>query len=160
LNWEESSVNDFLQSASKYNSRIDVEWTGQIAPNTKVRICIISSLTDWRTEISNSFVPRYKDGKDPHDATAQIYTLREWAKTLTVKEVIDYAERFQTGVNVTTAFYSVWNARLIVDGLKRSGAIEVMVNNYNSIPHATVIECYGTDVAKTFPTEFAHIVKN
>jgi hypothetical protein len=51
------------------------------------RKCIIDSVGEWHSiHISDSFVPRYKDGKNPQDPDARIFTLLGYYPKATSEE--------------------------------------------------------------------------
>ncbi len=150
---------DFIISALSEYSKIQVEWTHILPPTTRARAYVISSIEIYKDRISRSFLPWYKNGKGPYDLDAENYTVEGKTLTLTKEEIDSFTQRVGPGLLVTTAYVTGFNARLIVDGCKRSCAIQNKINNGNEFPPVTVIECYGPDVANSFPIDFSHVIQ-
>ena len=155
----EIPVSDFIVSALSEYAKIQVEWTHTLPPTTRARAYVIRSIENYNDRISKSFLPWYKNGKGPYDLDAENYTVEDKTLTLTKGEVESFTERVGPGLLVTTAYMTGLNKRLIVDGCKRSCAIQNKINNGHEFPPITVIECYGPDVANSFPTDFSHIIR-
>lgn len=155
----EIPVSDFIISALSDDSRIDIMWTRSVSPSTRVRAYTISIVDNFKDRISRSFLPWYKDGKGPNDMDAENYTVQEKTPTLTDKELEDFDSRLSSGVLVTIAYQTGINARLIVDGCKRSCALQNRINHGLKFPSLQVIECYGPEVANSFPIDFSHIIR-
>lgn len=152
-------LSDFIISAITEESRIDIVWTRSLPPTTRARAYTINSIENFSDRISTSFLPWYKDGKGPYDIDAENYTVEEKTPTLTVEELAGYTQRLDSGVLLTTVYHIGLNARLIVDGCKRSCAIQKKINDGLDLPPLHVIECYGPEVASSFQTDFSHIVR-
>jgi hypothetical protein len=58
---------------------------------------------------------------------------------------------------IITAYDSDLNKRLVVDGMKRSIAIQRLVNQNIPIPELELIECYGPNIKLTFKDDFLHL---
>jgi hypothetical protein len=155
----EISVSDFIISAVSEQGKICIEWTHVLPITTRARAYVIDSIEKYNNRISRSFLPWYKNRKSPHDLDAENYTVEEKAKTLTREEVESFTQRVGPGVLVTAACVTGLDVRLIVDGCKRSCAIQNQINNGDKFLPVTVIECYGPDVANSFPTDFSHIIR-
>jgi hypothetical protein len=159
LDETEIPVSDFIVSALSEYGKIQVEWTYALPPTTRARAYVISSPENYNDRISRSFLPWYKNGKRPYDLDAENYTVEDKTLTLTKEEVESFTQRVGPGLLVTTAYVTGLDARLIVDGCKRSCAIQNKINDGQKFPPVTVIECYGPDVANSFPTDFSHIIR-
>jgi hypothetical protein len=159
LDEAEISVSDFIISASSEHGKIQIEWTHALPLTTRVRTYVIRSIEKYNDRISRSFLPWYKNGKGPYDLDAENFTVEDKTHTLTKEEVESFTQRVSPGILVTTAYMTGLNVRLIVDGCKRSCAIQNKINNCHEFPPVTVIECYGPDVANSFPTDFSHIIR-
>ena len=159
LDETEVPVSDFIISALSEYGKIQIDWTHALSPTTRARAYVISSIEEYSDRISRSFLPWYKNGKGPYDLDAENYTVEDKTLTLTKEEVESFTQRVGPGLLVTTAYETGLNARLIVDGCKRSCAIQNKINNGHKFPPITVIECYGPDVANSFPTDFSHVIR-
>lgn len=159
MNETEIPVSDFIISALSENSKIQVEWTHALPPTTRARAYVISSIETYKDRISRSFLPWYKNRKGPYDSDAENYTVEEKTLTLSREEIESFTQLISPGLLVTTAYQTRVNARLIVDGCKRSCAIQNKINNGYEFPPVTVIECYGPEVANSFPTDFSSIIR-
>jgi hypothetical protein len=159
LDETEIPVSDFIISALSEHGKIQIEWTHALPLTTRVRAYVMSSIEKYSDRISRSFLPWYKNGKGPYDLDAENYTVEDKTQTLTKEEVESFTQRVGSAVLVTTAYRTGLNMRLIVDGSKRSCAIQNKINNGHKFPPVTVIECYGPDVANSFPTDFSHIIR-
>lgn len=122
---------------------------------------IRSSSIYKRPCLCNKFIsfPWYKNGKGPYDLDAENHIVEDKTTILTKYELEDFTQRLGSGVLVTTAYDTGLNVRLIADGCKRSCAIQYKINNGLTFPSVTVIECFGPDVASSFPIDFGHIVR-
>ena len=154
--WTNISLQDFLHSASRPDSRIDVIWTKNFDISTRARRCIIKSKTTWRARISRSFLPWYVDDKSYLDVDAENLTVLEAA--------LKFRERWMgltgTTIPIITSVYDTrLRKRLIVDGCKRSCAIQNEFYNNKKILLTNVIECYGPNVSHTFSSDFNPILR-
>lgn len=68
-------------------------------------------------------------GKGPNDLDGENFTVEEKTHTLTKEEVESFTQRVSPGILVTMAYMTGLNVRLIVDGCKRSCAIQNKINN-------------------------------
>jgi hypothetical protein len=78
--WENVSIDDYLISAFSDENRVTLicKWEPKFFSGTKARKCIIDSAGEWHSiHMSDSFAPRYKDGKNPRDPDAEIITLSD-----------------------------------------------------------------------------------
>ncbi|MGB8159562.1 MAG: hypothetical protein WCE93_05390 [Nitrososphaeraceae archaeon] len=123
----EVPVSDFIISALSEYGKIQIDWTHALSPTTRARAYVISSIEEYSDRISRSFLPWYKNGKGPYDLDAENYTVEDKTLTLTKEEVESFTQRVGPGLLVTTAYETGLNARLIVDGCKRSCAIQKKV---------------------------------
>ena len=155
----EIPVSDFIVSALSEYGKIQVEWTHALPPTSRARAYVISSIENYNDRISRSFLPWYKNGKGPYDLDAENYTVEDKTLALTEGEIESFARLVAPGLLVTTAYVTGLNARLIVDGCKRSCAIQNRINDGHELPPITIIECYGRDVASAFPADFNHIIR-
>lgn len=155
----EIPISDFIVSALSDYAKIQIEWTYTLPPTTRARAYVIRSIENYNDRISKSFLTRYKNGKGPYDLDAENYTVEDKTLTLTKGEVESFTQRVGPGLLVTTVYMTGLNKRLIVDACKRSCAIQNKINNGHEFPPITVIECYGPDVANSFPTDFSHIIR-
>lgn len=156
----EIPLSDFIISGISSESRIDIVWTRSLPPTTRARAYAIKSIEDFNSRISKSFLPWYKNGKGPYDFDAENFTVDEKTPLLTSGELEDYNQRLSSGSLVTIAHDTNIDARLIVDGCKRSCAIQNKINHNTEFPSLQVIECYGPDVSNSFSTDFNHIIRN
>jgi hypothetical protein len=163
--WENVSIDDYLHSATSEENRIIVIWKQEpkFFSDTKARKCIIDSVGEWHSiHMSDSFVPRYKDGKNPQDPDAEIFTLSEYYPYATSEEKGKGAEAVNNTssiLQITTAYHTVSETRLIVDGLKRSLGIMDNIRDGQQLRPITILECYGPSVAKIFLGDFPHVLK-
>jgi hypothetical protein len=155
----EIPVSDFVLSALSEYSMVDIFWTHSLPLTTRARAYVVSSIEDFKDRISKSFLPWYKNGKGANDPDAENYTVEDRTLTLTNPELEDFTERLSSGVLVTTAYHIGLDVRLILDCCKRSCAIQNKINNSLGFPQITVIECYGPEVANSFPIDFGHLVR-
>ena len=159
LDETEIPVSDYIVSALSEYSKIRVEWTHALPPTTRARAYVISSIENYIDRISRSFLPWYKNGKGTYDLDAENYTVENKTLMLTEEELDSFTQRVGPGLLVTTAYLTGLDVRLIVDGCKRCCAIQNKINDGHEFPPVTVIECYGPDVANSFPTDFGHIIR-
>ena len=157
--WDDISNEEFLKSALGNENRITVTWVPSLSVNTKSRICKISSSEKWTILMNNSFIPRYKRGRLPEDLNAEIFRLNEYCQQTNYPEkaIARHLLKVAPSIQITTAYGSDQDRRLIVDGLKRAIGIQQTVHGNQMIPEVTVLECCDLDVSRIFPVEFKHI---
>jgi hypothetical protein len=160
--WKSVSNYNYLSSAFSNENGITVIWARQLFGDTKSRECIIQSKVEWNAlSLSDSFVPRYKDGKPPQDPDAEIFTLYNYYPNATsdeLKKGIQAVNNNSQILQMTTAFHIVSKSRLIVDGLKRSLGILSKMNAGQEFRPVTILECYGSTIPQIFFGDFEHIV--
>lgn len=120
------------------------------------------SKNEWNyLHMGNSYLPKYKNGKSWNDPNAQNYTLDEY--TLQAPSNIkNYAEEVlkrSEVLQITSAYHTKTEQRLIVDGVNRAIALQRKVNSHENIPEIRLLECYGIHVDKSFPCDFANLVR-
>lgn len=112
--------------------------------------------------MNDSFVPRYKDGKNPQDSNAEIFTLSEYysnAKSSEKDEGVEAINNTSSVLQITTAYETVSMTRLIVDGFKRSLGVMEKIRDGQEFRPVTILECYGHLVNQVFFVEFLHVLK-
>ena len=159
MNEIEIPVSEFILSAVSEHSRIDIAWTHSLPLSTKARAYAINSIENFIGRISKAYLPWYKNGKRAQDSNAENYTVEDMTWTLSRDDLKNYTQRLSSGILVTTAYLSGLNARLIVDGCKRCCATQNKINNGLEFPPLQVIECYGPDVASSFPLDFNPVIR-
>jgi len=161
--WEDVSNNDYLNSAFSNENTITVIWEPQLIDNAKSRKCVISSSSDWyELSMSDSFVPKYRYAKAPNDPIAEILTLKKYYANATSQDkqrAIQLLANQSSISQITTAYDTASNCRLIVDGFKRSLGIIDKINNGQQFRPVSILECYVSSIPQMFSSEFAHIVK-
>jgi hypothetical protein len=163
--WENVSINNYLHSANSEENQITViwKWKSKFFKDTKARKCIIDLAGKWYSiHMSDSFVPRYKDGKDPMDPDAEIFTLSEYYPKATSEEKCKGAEVVNNTfsiLQITTAYDTVSKTRLITDGLKRSLRIMDKIKKGQEFRPVTILECYGHSVKQIFFIDFPYVLK-
>jgi hypothetical protein len=157
--WNDISNDEFLRSALSMENQIAVTWIPPLSVNMKSRMCKISSSEKWTTLMNNSFIPRYKQSRLPEDLNAEIFRLDEYCQQTNYPEktIARHLLKIVPSIQITTAYDSDQDRRLIVDGLKRAIGIQQMVHCNQIIPELTVLECYDPDISRIFPVEFMHI---
>jgi hypothetical protein len=156
---------NYVSRAFSYNTEIIavIDFLNLISA-VKSRKCIISSSSDWyEISMSDSFVPKYKDAKNPDDATAEIFILGKYyyanATSEDKQKAVHIVNNPLSILQITTAYDTTSNSRLIADGFKRSLGLLDKINNGEQFRPVSVLECYGSSIAQMFSSEFAHIVK-
>jgi len=145
---------------------VTLKWvmSDHLIGNMNTRKCVITSSYDWdELHVSDSFVPKYKDMKAPNDPNAEIFTLgKYYANTISdnIQKAIQLANNPSLTLQITTAYDTTSNSRLIVDGFKRALGILDMINNGRQFRPTSILECYGRSIPQMFSCEFAHIIKN
>lgn len=157
--WNDISNSEFLGLATGKENQITLIWIRSLPANIRSRSCKITSSVDWAALMDNSFIPRYKQGRQPNDLTAEIFSLKDYCLQANYPEQVYAAGllKIAPSIQITTAYDNKLDRRLIVDGLKRAIGIQQIIRNNQTIPEATVLECYGTNVSEIFPMEFMHI---
>lgn len=160
IQWQDVSNNDYLNSAFSNENRITLIWKPHLIDNAKSRKCVISSSSDWyEVSMSDSFVPKYKDAKAPNDPTAEILTLKKYYANVASQDkqnAIQLLDNQSSILQITTAYDTTSNSRLIADGFKRSLGILDKINNDQRFSPVSVLECYGSSIPQMFSNEFAH----
>ena len=165
MRWEDVSNEEYLNSARSGENKITLIWlwNDYLSSNVKSRKCVITSSSDWyEICVNDSFVPKYKDGKAPEDPTAEILTLGKYyanARSDDKQKAMEVVNNPSSIVQITTAYDTTSNSRLIVDGFKRSLGILDMINKDQQFRPVYVLECYGSIIRQMFFREFAHIAK-
>lgn len=157
--WNHVSNSEFLSSATGNENQVTLIWIPSLPANINSRRCKIISSEDWAALMDNSFIPRYRHGRQPNDLTAEIFSLKDYCLQTNYPEQVNASGllKIAPSIQITTAYDSNLNRRLIVDGLKRAIGIQQMIRDKQTIPESTVLECYGTSVNEIFPIEFMHI---
>jgi len=157
--WSDISNDEFLGSATGKENQVTLIWTPSLPANIKSRRCKITSVYNWTALMDNSFIPRYKQGRQPTDPTAEIFNLNSCCLQANYPEQVQarLLLKIAPSIQITTAYDNNLNRRLIVDGLKRAIGMKQMILLNQAIPESTVLECYGTNVSSIFPLEFMHI---
>ena len=146
--WKEISSEEFLP----YLCNIRVNYSlVNLSELRGFRKYIIKSNSDWKTILEPSFLPDYKDQKSWNDPLAKNYLVIE--KSWLSKEEL----RSDKDIIIITAYDSDLNKRLVVDGMKRSIAIQRLVNQNIPIPELELIECYGPNIKLVFKDDFLHL---
>lgn len=109
--------------------------------------------------MEDSYLPKYKNGKSWEDSTAYNFTLKEYTlqSDLEVKNKAKETLNKSRQLQITSAYQSAIKKRLIVDGVHRAVALQLKVYKHENIPEIRLLECYGTDVSKSFPYDFGHL---
>jgi hypothetical protein len=163
--WKNISIDNYFSSATGEENRITTvwKWEPKFYSDTKARKCIIDSANEWHsTYMSDSFVPRYKDGKSPQDPDAEIFTLSEYYPNATIEEKgkgTDAVNDSNSILQVTTTYETISRTRLIVDGLKRSLGIMNKISDSQEFRPVTILECYGPSVSEIFYGDFPQVLK-
>lgn len=146
---KEISLKEFLPHICD----ITVNYTNNLSlfELTRFRKYIIKSNNEWKNILEQSFLPDYKDQKSWNDPLAKNYQLIE--KSWLSKEELNSDK----DIVIITAYDSDLNKRLVVDGMKRSIAIQRLVNQNISIPDLELIECYGPNIKLIFKDDFLHL---
>jgi hypothetical protein len=116
--WENVSIDDYLHSATSEENRIIViwKWERKFFSDTKARKSIIDSVGKWHSiHMSDSFVPRYKDGKNPQDPDARIFTLSEYYPYATSEEKGKGAEAVTSVMLSGKFYYNTFHYHLNID---------------------------------------------
>lgn len=155
MKWKEIANDEFIHSANSVENTVRVLWSGNLVEDTKTRECIIRSKDEWAyLHMGDSYLPKYKDGKSWNDPTAKNYALDEY-----VLQALEEALKKSEGLQITSAYHTKIKQRLIVDGVHRAIALQRRINSHETIPEVRVLECYGKHVDKSFPCDFANLVK-
>ena len=156
MKWKEIANDEFIHSASSVENTVRVLWSGNLVEDTKTREYIIRSKDEWTyLHMGDSYLPKYKDGKSWNNPTAKNYTLDEYVLQSPEEVLI----RFE-GLQITSAYHTKIEQRLIVDGVHRAIALHRRVNSHEIIPEVRLLECYGKHVDKIVPYDFANLVKD
>jgi hypothetical protein len=147
MNWVEVGNDRFLE----HFEQIRVGWS-KFSLDTKTRECSILSNTDWNQFTLKCFLPMY-DGLDATDPAAENCSLREYASKYPVPLNPEKEMR------ILSAYDSSLDLRLIVDGIHRAIALQSQVDDGKNIPPVTVLECYGTQMERIFPLDFAPLLR-
>lgn len=121
--------------------------------DTQTRRAIIRSKVQWTRFSQSCLLPWYKGGTDWSPPSAENYSLQEKAK-----ESPSDLKKGQKML-IMTAYHSLIDRRIIVDGCKRAVALETAVNRGGNIPEVTVLESYGTQIHSIFPCDFNNLVR-
>jgi hypothetical protein len=146
--WKEISSEEFLPYFR--NIRVNA-YLANLSELVGLRKSIIKSNSDWKTILEPSFLPDYKDQKSWKDPLAKNYLVIE-KSWLSKEELRSYKD-----IIIITAYDSDLNKRLVVDGMKRSIAIQRLVNQNIPIPELELIECYGPNIKLVFKDDFLHL---
>lgn len=149
MSWKEISLEEFLPYM--YNIRVNYTFTLSLLGEVRFRKYIIKSNTDWKNILERSFLPDYKYQISWNDPLAKNYLLIE--KSWLSKEKL----KSEKDIVIITAYDSDLNKRLVVEGMKRSIAIQRLVNQNIPIPELELIECYGPNIKLIFKDDFMHL---
>jgi hypothetical protein len=163
VRWKEIANDEFVHSANSVENKVRVLWSRNLIEDTKTREYTIKSKDDWNyLHMGNSYLPKYKQGKSWNDPTSQNYTLYEYTLQAPsnirnyAEEVLKRSERLQ----ITSAYHSKIEQRLIVDGVHRAVALQLKINSHENISEVRLLECYGIHVDKSFPSDLANLVNS
>ncbi len=76
--WADVSNSEFLKSGQGVENHITVIWIPDLLIYSKSRKCNVNSSGRWKSLMHNSIIPRYKQGRQPGDEDAEIFTLQEY----------------------------------------------------------------------------------
>jgi hypothetical protein len=151
VKWKETTNDEFVRSANGPENTIRVWWSRNLADDTKTREYFIRSESEWNClRMEDSYLPKYKDRKSWNDPYAHNFTLKEYTLQSS-SEVKSYAEEAlnkSKQLQITSAYHTAIEKRLIVDGVNRAVALQLKVYNRENIPEIRLLECYGTKVNK------------
>ena len=149
IEWVLVDTDEFL----KLQQRIEVIWFADFAhTETSVRQVLIKSNLQWKSFSRSCLLPWYKDNKDWSYPDSEHYTLVERAKLQPIKL------REDKDLLIRTAYHTLINKRLIVDGCKRAVALETESNKGREIPEVRVLKCYGPQIHSIFPMDFTNLI--
>jgi hypothetical protein len=118
---------------------------------SQFRKCTITTNKEWQIIIDNCFLPDYKYNKSWEGPSAKNYTLIE--KSLLSNEKL----KNYSNIVIITAYDPESCQRLIVDGVHRAIALQIIINERKNIPAVEIVECYGSNVRLIFKSDFLHL---
>jgi hypothetical protein len=159
LEWTEIS-NKFLESANSETNYVRVMWSKVFSGDVRARKGTILSKEQWKSTMENSFLPRYKDGKNWENLTARNFTLYEYSLDVPsdVRYKADNILRQASEIKLTSVYHTTLGKRLVVDGVHRSISLQLKINKGEHLPKVGLIECYGTNVVEMFKADFRHLI--
>jgi hypothetical protein len=96
-----------------------------------------------------------KDGKNWQNEDGRKQTFKEWMEADNHRKKEKYifdSSRFEDNV-IITAYDTVKQKRLVLDGQHRASAITIACEKGVSMPEVRVFECYGNAVSMIFPCD-------
>jgi hypothetical protein len=129
-------------------------WLGSFwNTDTQFRETVIRRNAEWKKFSHSCLLPWYKQGFDWTRPCAENYSVREKAK--------EEPSKLREGETmlIMTAYDSIINKRLVVDGCKRAVALETATNRNRTIPRVRVLECFGAQVHCIFWCDFLNLIR-
>ena len=155
--WKNVENHQYLSEATG-EGKVTVIWLkGFSNTDTHSRETIINSNLQWRRLFNDSVLPWYYLGSSPRG---------DWSKPKSLNyKLVDYAFKHPKPLNrgveellIITAYHSLLEKRLLVDGCKRAVALQTEVDQGRDIPTVRVLECYGTQLHAIFPCDFCNLI--
>jgi hypothetical protein len=141
------------------NERILAEWKKAtvmkmgdfVCTDTKTREAIIDSNDKWKEFARECYLVWFDGG--------------QWSTPNKLNwGVTEYASKNPSPLSqsvdllILSAYHTLLEKRVIIDGCHRAVALATMVQNGQSIPTARVLECYGTQIHAILPADFCNLV--
>ena len=165
--WTNLDLQELIKSSREL---ILVAWIGKIlSPQDLLTKCNelgiqatqlkVGTRKVWQQEIeTNCYVVRYHEGTGKEvnydDPNAVHFTVQDWG----VKHGNDPEYQKKTGNILISAFDTIKNKRVIIDGVHRGAVMSSAYSKDNDYTDKIVYEWYGSNVKDIFPYDFMPVL--
>ena len=120
--------------------------------DTKTREATIDTNDKWKEFAKDAYLVWYRPGGEWSDPANKNWTLSEQAAH-SPRQLLQTLDLL-----LLSGHHTLLGKRVIIDGSKRSVAIETLVQNGKPIPPVRVLEIYGTQIHPILHADFCNLV--